>query len=82
MQDTLCVDVRVVQAENLLLRSLGNVCLFYHAVQRHGPNEGIHQVQFRAGATEHRETANLAMRMDGRELPLSRFFKAAVKMEA
>ena len=69
VQDALCVDVRVVQAENLLLRSMGNVCLFYHTVQQCGPDEGIGRVQFRAGATEHRETANLAMRMNGQELP-------------
>ncbi|MGA2248513.1 MAG: hypothetical protein ABSH48_26405 [Verrucomicrobiota bacterium] len=74
MRDALCVDVRVVQAENRLLRSLGNVCLLYHVARRRGPNEGIDQLQFRGGATEHRETANLALRMDGRELPPRHIF--------
>ena len=74
IQNALCVDVRVVQAENPLLRSLGNVCLLYHVAHRRGPNEGITQLQFRGGATEHRETANLALRMGGRELPPRHLF--------
>ncbi|MGC9942766.1 MAG: hypothetical protein ABSE48_13095 [Verrucomicrobiota bacterium] len=74
VRDTLCVDVRVVQAENRLLRSLANVCLLYHAAKRRRPDEGINQLQFRGGATEHRETANLAMRMVGRELPPRHIF--------
>jgi hypothetical protein len=69
VRDTLCVDVRVVQAENRLLNSLGNVCLLYHVAKRWSSNQNFSQLQFRGGATEHRETANLAMRMDGRELP-------------
>jgi hypothetical protein len=74
VRDTLCVDVRVVQAENRLLRSLANICLLYHAAKRRRPDEGINQLQFRGGATEHRETANLAMRMVGRELPPRHIF--------
>jgi len=69
VRDTLCVDVRVVRAENRLLSSLGNICLLYHVAKRRRPDEGINRLQFRGGAAEHRETANLAMRMDGRELP-------------
>jgi hypothetical protein len=69
VRNALCIDVRVVQAENRLLRSLGNVCLLYHVAQRRCPNQGIDVLQFRGGATEHLETANLAMRMEGRELP-------------
>jgi hypothetical protein len=69
VRDMLCVDVRVVQAENRLLRSLGNICLFRHAAERHGPVGVIRCLQFRGGATEHLETANLALRMGGHELP-------------
>lgn len=69
VRDVLCVDVRVVQAENRLLRSLGNIVLFHHTAQRHGPLGVIRCLQFRGGATEHLETANLALRMNGRELP-------------
>lgn len=71
-RDAFFVDVRVVQAENRMLRSLGNVMLFYHVAQRHDPSRFsglIHRLQFRGGETEHRETANLALRMGGRELP-------------
>lgn len=69
VQNALCIDVRVVQAENRLLRSLGNVCLLYHVAKLRRPNQGIDVLQFRGGATEHLETANLALRMEGRELP-------------
>jgi hypothetical protein len=78
VRDTLFVDVRVVRAENRLLASLGNICLLYHAANRRRPNEGINQLQFRGGATEHRETANLAMRMDGRELPPRHIFSKSL----
>jgi hypothetical protein len=82
VRDTLCVDVRVVQAENRMLRSLGNVCLLYHVAKRWRPDGGINQLQFRGGTTEHRETANLAMRMDGRELPPRHIFSRCLKLEA
>jgi len=78
VRDSLCVDVRVVRAENRLLDSLGNVCLLYHVAKRRRPDEGINHLQFRGGATEHRETANLAMRMDGRELPARHVFSKAL----
>lgn len=74
VQNTLCVDVRVVRAENRLLRSLGNIVLFYHIASRRDPYGPIHQLQFRGGATEHLETANLSGRMGGRELPARHFY--------
>ncbi len=67
--DAFCVDVRVVQSENRLLRSLGNVMLFHHVALRHGRSGPMSRLQFRGGEIEHRETANLALRMGGRELP-------------
>jgi len=70
MQDTLCIDVRVVRVENPRLRALGNACLLHHVASRCGLNGGpIHWLRFRAGEIEHRETANLAFRMKGHELP-------------
>jgi hypothetical protein len=69
VQDTLCVDVRVVQAENRLLNSLGNAALLHHAAKLHGPVGIARRLQFRGGEVEHRETANLAVRMGGHELP-------------
>lgn len=63
------LDVRVVTCENRRLRALGNLCLFRHASQRGDANGPIRFMQFRGGETEHRETANLALRMGGRELP-------------
>lgn len=63
------LDVRVVTCENRRLRALGNLCLFLHAIQRGDPRGPIRWLQFRGGETEHRETANLALRMGGRELP-------------
>jgi hypothetical protein len=66
------VDVRVVKAANRRLRSLGNVLLLYHAARAHGPFYTVDTLCFRGGETEHRETANLAIRMGGRELPCRR----------
>jgi hypothetical protein len=63
------LDVRVVTCENRRLRALGNLCLFLHAAQRGDPEGPIRWMQFRGGETEHRETANLALRMGGQELP-------------
>jgi hypothetical protein len=63
------VDVRVVVQENPRLRALGNLCLFQHAFERGDPYGSIRCLQFRGGETEHRETANLALRMGGSELP-------------
>jgi len=69
-QDALCIDVRVVRIANPRLRALGNACLLYHMASRCDPrHDSVRWLRFRAGETEHRETANLAFRMKGRELP-------------
>jgi hypothetical protein len=73
--DTLCVDVRVVETGNRLLNSLGNVALLRHTAVTHGPvRADINRLQFRGGEIEHRETANLAIRMGGYELPSRHIF--------
>ena len=66
--DVLYVDVQVVMEPNPRLRSLGDLCLVYHVVRRVTPDGPIHWIRFRCGETEHRQTANLALRMGGREL--------------
>jgi len=68
VQDSLYVDVRVVTHENQLLRALGNVLLFKHMALQRDVNRNVVWLKFRGGATEHRETANLALRMGGREM--------------
>lgn len=68
------IDVRVVAVENPRLRALGNLCLFFHAAQTGNPDGEIRWLQFRGGENEHRETANLAIRMGGKELPPRRVF--------
>jgi hypothetical protein len=63
------LDVRVVACQNAYLRALGNIGLFHHVaklVNRGGP---IQWLEFRGGEIEHVETANLAIRMGGREMP-------------
>lgn len=78
--DALYVDVRVVQAGNRLLNSLGNVALLRHTALIHGlvgrkvSRQQFNRMQFRGGEVEHRETANLAMRMGGNELPSRHIF--------
>ena len=67
--DSLYIDIRVVTHENQLLRALGNVLLFRHMALQREQNQGIQWLKFRGGATEHPETANLAQRMEGREMP-------------
>lgn len=67
--DSLYIDIRVVSQENPVLRALGNVLLFRHMAVQREQNQRIQWLKFRGGATEHRETANLAHRMEGRELP-------------
>jgi hypothetical protein len=67
--DTLQVDVQVVDEPNPRLRSLGDLCLIYHDTLRVAPEGPIRRIQFRSGETEHRQTANLALRTGGRELP-------------
>jgi hypothetical protein len=70
VQDILCIDVRMVQTGNRLFNSLGNVALLHHTAMGVGPvQSGIVRLQFRGGEIEHRETANLALRMGGIELP-------------
>jgi hypothetical protein len=69
MGEVICIDVQVVHQPNPRLRSLGDLCLLYHDAQRVGPDGPIRWIQFRSGETEHRQTANLALRMGGRELP-------------
>ena len=67
--DVLYVDVQVVKEPNPRLRSLADLCLVYHVVRRVGPDGPIRLIRFRCGETEHRQTANLAMRMGGHEMP-------------
>jgi hypothetical protein len=66
--DLLFIDVQVVDKANRQLRSLADLCLLYHAAQRLAPGGSIQRIQFRSGASEHRQTANLALRMGGREV--------------
>jgi hypothetical protein len=68
------IDVRVVTVENPRLRAIGNLCLFLHAARMGNPDGEIRWLQFRGGENEHRETANLAIRMGGKELPPRRVF--------
>jgi hypothetical protein len=67
--NALFVDVRVVLCQNHYLRALGNICLFRHIAERVAPDGSIQWLEFRGGETEHLETANLAKRMGGREMP-------------
>ena len=67
--DLLYVDVQVVREPNPRLRSLADLCLIYHDAVRVAPDGPIRRIQFRSGETEHRQTANLALRSGGRELP-------------
>ncbi len=78
LNDVIYIDVQVVQESNPRLRSLGDLCLLYHDAQRVGPEGPIHWIQFRSGETEHRQTANLALRMGGRELPPRHVFARKV----
>jgi hypothetical protein len=64
----LCIDAQVVRETNPRLRSLGDLFMLYHAAQRVAPDGPIRWIWFRSGQTEHRQTANLARRMGGREL--------------
>ena len=68
------VDVRVMRETNPRLRSLGNLFIMhrmftrYHEGKRVVAEGPMRWLRFRGGATEHRETASLALRMGGREL--------------
>jgi hypothetical protein len=77
--DLLYIDVQVVQQPNLRLRSLGDLCLLYHNAQRVSPGGAIQRIQFRSGETEHRQTANLALRMGGRELSRRHLFGKSLR---
>jgi len=68
MGEGLCIDVQVVRETNPRLRSLGDLFMLYHDAQRVSAEGPIRWIWFRSGATEHRQTANLALRMGGREL--------------
>jgi hypothetical protein len=67
--DSLYIDIRVVTHENQLLRALGNMLLLWHMARQREQNQRIQWLKFRGGAAEHPETANLARRMEGREMP-------------
>jgi hypothetical protein len=67
--EVIYIDVQVVQETNPRLRSLADLCLLYHDAQRVPPDGPLRSIQFRSGEREHRQTANLALRMGGRELP-------------
>jgi hypothetical protein len=67
--DVLFVDVQVVQEPNPRLRSLADLCMLHHGATLVPPGGAVQWIRFRSGQTEHRQTANLALRMGGRELP-------------
>lgn len=68
MGEGLCIDVQVVRETNPRLRSLGDLFMLYHDAQRVAADGPIRWIWFRSGEAEHRQTANLALRMGGREL--------------
>ena len=73
--DVCYVDVRVIREKNPRLRSLGNLLMMYQMMVSHaealraGTDVPARWLRFRGGESEHRETASLALRMGGRELP-------------
>jgi hypothetical protein len=68
LRDALHIDVQVVQEPNSRLRSLGDLLMLYHLAQRVTVEGPIRRLWFRSGQAEHRQTANVALRMGGREL--------------
>lgn len=64
----LFVEVQVIVEPNPRLRSLADLCMVHHLTSRVGPDGPLHKVCFRCGEKEHRQTANLALRMGGREV--------------
>jgi hypothetical protein len=82
--DIYYVDVQVVQENNPILRSLGDLYMMYRMLVLHdealraGTDIPIRCLKFRSGEIEHRQTANLALRMNGRELPPQRVMARAV----
>jgi len=71
-------DIRVVRHPNPRLRALANLCLFHHCIIQHDLSNPVKTLQFRGGEQEHRETANLAFRMGGTELPPRHVFTKAI----
>ena len=63
----LAVDIRVVRPIPTRLRSLANLALFAHIQRVVGPT-AWRVLAFRGDDAEHRETANLGLRMGGREV--------------
>jgi hypothetical protein len=63
------VEVRAVAMENPRLRALANLALLHASSKDTRNSEDPRICIFRAGELEHRETANLALRMGGREMP-------------
>jgi hypothetical protein len=84
MGEVYYVDVQVVQEPNPRLRSLGDLFMMYRMLilhgdaQRAGRDVPIRWLRFRSGETEHRQTANLAFRMGGRELAPQRVMTKAL----
>jgi hypothetical protein len=82
--DVYYVDVQVVQEKKPILRSLGDLFMMYRMfnlhqdAQRAGTDVPIRWLRFRSGEIEHRQTANLAIRMGGRELPPSHVLAKAL----
>ena len=72
--DVLYIDVQVVEEPNPRLRSLAAVCQLHHGAQRVASGGPIRWIHFRSGQSEHRQTANLALRMGGRELATQHVF--------
>jgi hypothetical protein len=68
MGEGLYFDVQVVNEPNPRLRSLADLLMLVHDAQRVAPDGPIRWLWFRSGHTEHRQTANLALRMGGREV--------------
>ncbi len=62
------IDAEVVRESNPRLRSLGALFMLYHGVQRVPADGPMRRLWFRSGQTEHRQTANLAFRLGGREV--------------
>jgi hypothetical protein len=69
MGEGLYIDVQVVRETNPRRRSLGDLLMLHHDAQRVPADGPIRWIWFRSGEAEHRQTANLALRMGGREMP-------------
>lgn len=82
------IEVQVVREPNARLRSLGDLFMLYrmfevyHDARRLSANGPIRWLWFRSGATEHRQTANLAFRLGGRELSRCHLMAKALGKQA